>query len=59
MNATIAHSAAPAAAGSRLLPSVMAVLLGLFIVGVVGFSPIDVIHNAAHDARHANAFPCH
>jgi len=26
---------------------------------VVGFSHIDVIHNAAHDVRHSNAFPCH
>lgn len=59
MNATIAHSEVQASIGARLLPSVMAVLLGLFIVGVVGFSPIDVVHNAAHDARHANAFPCH
>lgn len=37
----------------------MAMSLGLFIVGVVGFSHIDVIHNAAHDVRHSNAFPCH
>lgn len=51
----------PAAAGhlGRLAQSLMAVALGLFILGVVGFSHIDVIHNAAHDVRHSNAFPCH
>jgi cobalt transporter subunit CbtB len=26
---------------------------------VVGFSHIGAVHNAAHDVRHANAFPCH
>jgi cobalt transporter subunit CbtB len=39
--------------------AVLAMALGLFIVGVVGFSHISAIHNAAHDVRHANAFPCH
>jgi cobalt transporter subunit CbtB len=43
----------------RLAQSMMAMMLGLFIVGVVGFSHIDVVHNAAHDVRHSNAFPCH
>jgi cobalt transporter subunit CbtB len=44
---------------SRLAQSMLAMALGLFIVGVVGFSHIDVVHNAAHDVRHSNAFPCH
>jgi cobalt transporter subunit CbtB len=44
---------------SRLTQSLMAAALGLFIVGFVGFSNIDVVHNAAHDVRHSNAFPCH
>lgn len=43
----------------RLAQSLMAMMLGLFIVGFVGFSQIDVVHNAAHDVRHSNAFPCH
>ena len=42
-----------------ILQAFLAMSLGLFIVGVVGFSHIDVIHNAAHDVRHSNAFPCH
>jgi len=44
---------------SVVFQAVLAMGLGLFIVGVVGFSHIDVIHNAAHDVRHSNAFPCH
>ena len=44
---------------SRLSQSLMAMMLGLFIIGFVGFSHIDVVHNAAHDVRHSNAFPCH
>ncbi|HEY5305224.1 MAG TPA: CbtB-domain containing protein [Pseudolabrys sp.] len=44
---------------SVVLQSILTMALGLFIVGVVGFSHIDVVHNAAHDVRHSNAFPCH
>ena len=44
---------------SVLVQAVMAMALGLFIVGVVGFSHISAIHNAAHDVRHSNGFPCH
>ena len=44
---------------SAVFQALLAMALGLFIIGVVGFSHIDVIHNAAHDVRHSNAFPCH
>ena len=36
-----------------------AIALGLFVVFMVGFAPIEAVHNAAHDVRHSNAFPCH
>ena len=51
----------PVAAGQvgRLSQALMAMVLGVFVVGMVGFSHIDVVHNAAHDVRHSNAFPCH
>jgi len=42
-----------------VVQALLAMALGLFIVGVVGFSHISAVHNAAHDVRHANAFPCH
>ena len=48
-----------AADSSVVAQAVLAITLGIFIVGVVGFSHISAVHNAAHDVRHANAFPCH
>lgn len=53
------HLPATASHASRLTQALMAMAFGLFIVGFVGFSNIDVVHNAAHDVRHSNAFPCH
>ena len=44
---------------SKAVQLAMAALLGLFIVGGVGFSHIQTLHNAAHDYRHSMAFPCH
>lgn len=37
----------------------MAAFLGVFLLWGVGFSHIEALHNAAHDTRHSNAFPCH
>lgn len=52
------------ALGSRaeekpFIPLLAAILLGAFLVYGVGFAGSQTIHNAAHDARHAFAFPCH
>ncbi|MGY8661046.1 CbtB-domain containing protein [Bradyrhizobium sp. UFLA05-109] len=58
-HAQVTHFPVAAAQAGRLTQAMMAMVLGLFIVGVVGFSHIDVVHNAAHDVRHSNAFPCH
>lgn len=44
---------------SRLLQLAFAGLLGIFVIGFTGFSHIEAVHNAAHDARHSMAFPCH
>ena len=44
---------------SRVMQLALAALLGIFVVGFVGFSHIDAVHNAAHDYRHSMAFPCH
>jgi cobalt transporter subunit CbtB len=46
-------------AGLRLVPALGAILLGLAILYIAGFAAADVLHNAAHDGRHAFAFPCH
>ena len=42
-----------------LAPAALAFLFGTFLSIGVGFAGPDAIHNAAHDARHAFAFPCH
>lgn len=49
----------PVAATGSVLPAVLAAALGLFLLFGVGFSHVDAFHSAAHDARHAAAFPCH
>lgn len=36
-----------------------AALVGLLLLATAGFAQSSVAHNAAHDARHAIAFPCH
>jgi cobalt transporter subunit CbtB len=36
-----------------------ALALGLVLLYGVGFASMDIAHSAAHDARHAFAFPCH
>lgn len=45
-------------AGTRV-QAMLAICLGLVVVGFAGFSHIDAVHNASHDTRHANGFPCH
>jgi cobalt transporter subunit CbtB len=63
MTTTRIHALGPqAAAGSRasaLVSALVATLLGAFLVLGAGFAPISAVHNAAHDSRHAFAFPCH
>lgn len=36
-----------------------AILAGVMLLGVAGFAQASVAHDAAHDTRHAIAFPCH
>jgi cobalt transporter subunit CbtB len=54
-----AHLPVAATHVGRIAQAALAMALGIFIVAMVGFSHIDVVHNAAHDVRHSNAFPCH
>ena len=43
----------------RAFAATIGFLLGMFLLLGVGFAGPDIIHNAAHDTRHANLFPCH
>lgn len=38
---------------------VVAAMLGLGLVFLAGFAPASALHNAAHDFRHTQNFPCH
>lgn len=47
------------ATSSSALGLATAVLTGLFLLFVSGYAQATVLHDAAHDQRHAMAFPCH
>ncbi len=56
---TVAIASRSAAVSARLIPALFALAFGAFLVFGVGFAHPEAIHNAAHDGRHAFAFPCH
>ena len=58
-SATTSGTAATTGRLARVMPIGLAAFLGVFLLWGVGFSHIDVVHNAAHDTRHSNGFPCH
>lgn len=43
----------------RLAAAAFAATLGLTLIFFVGFARSEIMHNAAHDLRHASNFPCH
>jgi cobalt transporter subunit CbtB len=58
----MAHSAVSTTTGSlsdRLVAGVLALMLGSFLIFGAGFAHSSVLHDTAHDVRHANGFPCH
>ena len=60
MNSTYSRTGPRAVPDSKhLLPAFAAALLGAVILFGVALANSDTIHNAAHDTRHAAAFPCH
>lgn len=44
---------------SRPLQLLGAFMLGALIIYGTGFANIGAVHNAAHDTRHSQGFPCH
>ncbi len=42
-----------------LRAALVALVLGLSLVFLTGFSHVEAVHNAAHDGRHGLSFPCH
>ena len=41
------------------VPALTVFFIGVAMLYIVGFAPSTRAHNAAHDTRHANGFPCH
>jgi len=56
---TNSQSQAVVAGTTSKLPGVLALVFGAFIVFGAGFAHSQSLHDAAHDVRHAFAFPCH
>lgn len=42
-----------------LTAAVVAMFLGVVMIFMAGFAPLEIVHNAAHDSRHSAGFPCH
>jgi cobalt transporter subunit CbtB len=59
MNTASTITGASVSSQSRFMQLALAALLGVFVIGFLGFSPMEAVHNAAHDYRHSMAFPCH
>lgn len=50
---------ATASSTERLTAGLIALVLGMGLLAGVGFAGSNLVHNAAHDTRHAIGFPCH
>jgi len=59
MNTQTAVNTANTTISQRLVAGVMALFIGLALIGGVGFASDMNIHNGAHDTRHSLGFPCH
>jgi cobalt transporter subunit CbtB len=43
----------------KILPAMLAGMLGLALLYAAGFAETAQLHNATHDGRHSASFPCH
>jgi cobalt transporter subunit CbtB len=46
-------------ATQRLIAAALALFIGSFLIVGAGLAQSDVLHDTAHDTRHAYGFPCH
>jgi cobalt transporter subunit CbtB len=46
-------------ASQRIGTAVFAAAFGIFLIYFTAFSHSEMLHNAAHDTRHAITAPCH
>lgn len=63
--ATVPMEAIVTDSHSRLATAASAAILGAVLIFAAGFAQTaafteaNILHNAAHDARHSAGFPCH
>ena len=55
----IAKTIAIARADTKLAAIAGVFLTGAALLFVAGYAQASVLHDSAHDSRHAMAFPCH
>lgn len=55
----IAATQTEARADASLMGIAGAVLMGLMLLFAAGFAQASILHDTAHDTRHAMSFPCH
>ena len=48
-----------ASTANKYVVVALAASVGIVLLFVAGFAETSVLHNAAHDSRHAAVFPCH
>lgn len=56
---SVVQETQPATITTKFLPVVLSVLIGAVLLFAAGFAETNMLHNAAHDSRHAVVFPCH
>ena len=44
---------------NTLLPALVALGFGAFLIFMTAFAKPEAVHSAAHDTRHSFAVPCH
>jgi cobalt transporter subunit CbtB len=55
----VPHSGTTSSVVSKLLQIAGAFFVGIVILYGAGFVQTSAVHNAAHDMRHSQGFPCH
>lgn len=55
----VALSQTEAQSSADLMGIAGAVVLGLILLFAAGFAQASIVHDTAHDTRHAMSFPCH
>lgn len=56
---TLGTALLSATRAEALKAALIAAVLGVGLVFLTGFAHTLVLHNGAHDTRHALSFPCH